>query len=152
MSYDRRDRLAAADSNNDGKTDLVLGAPGGTGNNSYVESGWFGVIYDPANASTSSDQTCITVGTNLNLTFPYLKYGESTFGIVLNYEGGYFSPDLNTITDADTTSDMIEINSDFSIDVACAYYSGTFYSFTLVLVDALSLKWSIDQNSFTIIQ
>jgi len=39
--------MAAADLNNNGSNDLILGAPWGTGNNNYVGSGWFGVIFDP---------------------------------------------------------------------------------------------------------
>jgi hypothetical protein len=39
--------MAAADLNDSDHMDLVLGAPWGTGNNNYVSSGWFGVIFDP---------------------------------------------------------------------------------------------------------
>ncbi|MBN2232771.1 MAG: hypothetical protein JW781_08140 [Deltaproteobacteria bacterium] len=31
---------------------MALGAPSGTGNNNYVDSGWFGILFDPENISS----------------------------------------------------------------------------------------------------
>jgi hypothetical protein len=76
--------MAAADLNDSGQMDLVLGAPWGTGNNNYVGSGWFGVIFDPG--VTRLEPEHVLTGASPNVSVPPNSsvriYGTSGVNVV----------------------------------------------------------------------
>jgi hypothetical protein len=143
--------MAIGDFNNDGKPDLALGAPWGSGNNNFVGSGWFGVISDPAGSGTvpPQPQSCITMGQDLSLPFPHLEYNAMAFGVTFIWVGTEASPlDFVPIDfiEADTGAGKITVNADLSIEVPCADVFGTQYEFTLK-PNAAFTQWSVDLNT-----
>ncbi len=91
-----------------------------------------------------AEQQCIVLSEDFSLHFPHLRYETMAFAITFSYAGGLnFAPDGNTLAGADTSADVIVLNSDLSLAIPCVDVFGTPYALRLV-PDTVSSVWRIE--------
>ncbi len=138
--------ISVADLDNDGKADMVLGAPWGLGNNDMVGNGWAAVLFKPL--EKKADEPCILFGADGTLPIPHLTHNDQSLGISFRYAGGMdFTVDLASITGPDETFDPVSFAVDFGLHLPCVNANGTMYEFTLRPKDpslADLSGWTID--------
>lgn len=137
--------ISVADLDNDGKPDLALGAPWGSGNDNMVGNGWAAVLFNPTEKEIA--EACLSLAADMSLSIPTLEYSGMQFGITFRYSGGYdFAVDLDSQTAPDPAFEPLVLGTDLSLHLPCVGAAGTRYEFTLVRVGE-TLMWTIDLSS-----
>ena len=106
----------------------------------------FAVTDSGQNAQEPPADTCLTVGSDLSLTFPCVTVGGASFGFTMTYAGGLSWEISGSTITAGAATGCISATADLDIAVACAQYAGMNVHFTLNHVSGLT--WQLDPGTY----